>query len=134
MFKATPFRRLCSTAAALAALSLAAPAAAAPAQWPSTNKGLWPLGVFEKENLEKPRPKAPWDMTGTWTMKNQPETGGFNFTPLPKFKPPAQKIYEEYLKATAEGNRSRGAEASGRVSVTTTWILPSSISSPIARS
>jgi len=85
------------------ALAFAAPASAQPSAWPGTNKGLWPLGVFEKQNLEKPRPKAPWDMTGTWTMKNQPETGGFNFVPLPKFKPEAQRIYNEYLQATKEG-------------------------------
>ena len=96
--------------AGLSVLALAAPAAAATAPsgpWPGTNKGLWPMGVFEKENLAKPRPKAPWDMTGTWAMKNQPETGGFNFTPLPKFKPDAQKIYDEFLKATAEGKAFR---------------------------
>jgi len=82
-------------------------ATGANAQAVPSNKGPWPYGIFDKENLAKPRPKAPFDMTGTWTMRNVPETGGFNFLPLPKFKPPAQKIYDEYLKATANGQAYR---------------------------
>ncbi len=105
--------RMATAAAFAAALGVAASVAtAAPAggeakAWPSTNKGLWPLGAFDKANLETPRPKPPWDITGAWTMKNEPATGGFNFIPLPKFKPEAQKIYDDYLKATAEGKAYR---------------------------
>jgi hypothetical protein len=82
--------------------------AAAPAQpWPTTNQGLWPLGVFEKENLAKPRPKPPFDLTGTWTLKIEPATGGFNFLPLPKLKPEAQALYDAGQKANAEGKAFR---------------------------
>jgi hypothetical protein len=105
--KITPIRGFGLVFGGALALALALPAAAAPDTWPTTNKGVWPTGIFSKENLAKPRPKAPWDMTGTWTMKNQPETGGFNFIPLPKFKPNAQKIYDDYLKATEEGKAYR---------------------------
>jgi hypothetical protein len=89
------------------ALALGGSATAQTKPWPGNNKGVWPMGLLDKENLEKPRAKAPWDMTGTWTMKMQPETGGFNFVPLPKFRPDAQKIYNDYLKATAEGKAYR---------------------------
>jgi hypothetical protein len=76
---------------------------AKPAAWPPTEQKLWPSGVFEKANLEKARPKPPFDLTGTWTLQVRPEDGGVNFLPLPKFTPKAQATYEEGLKANAEG-------------------------------
>jgi hypothetical protein len=71
--------------------------------WVKTDEKLWPLGMLEQENLAKKRPKAPFDLTGTWTLTRQPETGGFNFLPLPKLKPKAQALYDEGIKANAEG-------------------------------
>jgi hypothetical protein len=76
---------------------------AKPAAWPPTEQKLWPSGVFEKANLEKARPKPPFDLTGTWTLQVRPEDGGVNFLPLPKFTPKAQATYEEGMKANAEG-------------------------------
>ncbi len=75
----------------------------AAADWPKTNDTLWPLGVFEKKNLNIRRPKAPFDLTGTWTLDRDPASGGFNFLPLPKLKPPAQALYDEGVKANAQG-------------------------------
>jgi hypothetical protein len=93
---------------ALAALAAAGNAAAAsPAAWPPTNQGLWPLGILQKENLAKPHPKPSFDLTGTWTLKIEPATGGFNFLPLPKLKPEAQALYDAGQKANAEGKAFR---------------------------
>jgi hypothetical protein len=73
------------------------------ASWPKTEKDIWPLGVFEKENLAKPRPKAPFDMTGTWRMVRDKSTGDFRFEPLPKLTPVAQAEFDANRKANAEG-------------------------------
>ena len=90
------------TLVALFALSMA-PMANAQGAWPQTDENLWPLGVFEPANLSKPRPKAPFDLTGTWRIKLERESGGFNFMPLPKLKPEAQRLYDEGVKANAGG-------------------------------
>jgi hypothetical protein len=74
-----------------------------PASWPTTEEKPWPLGVFEQKNLNKPRPKPPFDLTGTWTVELRPEDGGVNFLPLPTFTPKAQATYDEGQKANAEG-------------------------------
>ncbi len=105
---------------AIAAMALALPAyAAQPASsaplvlpkvegpWPGVMTDPWPLGLLQKENLERPMPKAPWNLTGTWTLKLIPETGGFNFNPPPKLKPAAQALYEAGVKANAAGNAFR---------------------------
>ena len=93
---------------AVASLALAGAARAAEDKsWIYDQKETWPLGVFEKENLAKPRPKAPYDMTGTWTIKLQPETGGFNFAPVPKLKPEAADLFAQANKANAEGKAFR---------------------------
>ena len=62
-----------------------------------------PPGALSPENLKKPRPAAPFDLTGTW----QHELRGaqsWKFVPE-KFEltPEAQKHYDAGKKALAEG-------------------------------
>ena len=71
--------------------------------WPKTEENLWPHGIFEKANLDKPRPKPPFDMTGTWTLKKEASNGVASFLPLPKLTPAGQAIYDENAKAAAAG-------------------------------
>ena len=61
------------------------------------------LGVLAPANLAKPRPKAPWDITGTW-LHNTPKLGE-RFDPPEGFKltPEAQVHYDAAQKATKEG-------------------------------
>ncbi|MBN4075634.1 hypothetical protein JYU22_03540 [Gammaproteobacteria bacterium AH-315-E17] len=42
------------------------------------------LSALSPENLAKPRPAAPFDMTGTWNMIIDPATGMHEFSPLPE--------------------------------------------------
>jgi len=81
--------------AALAALALAAAAGPAPVQAQQ-------LGALAPENLKKPRPKAPFDLTGTWQHDGRFSTWHFvpeTFTLTPE----AQVHYEAGKKALAAG-------------------------------
>jgi hypothetical protein len=81
---------------ALASSLLAAPALA---QAPPPSQ----LGALAPENLKKPRPKPPFDLTGTWFVDL---SGGRSFMfgpPYPKFKPEVQKEYEAGQRETAAG-------------------------------
>ena len=62
------------------------------------------LGALAPANLAKPRPKPPFDLTGTWLHGGGPDNN-FRFAPPPGFKltPEAQVIYDEAKKAQAEG-------------------------------
>jgi hypothetical protein len=71
--------------------------------WPKTDQSLWPLGAFDKANLDKPRPKPPFDMTGTWRMVRDKSTGDFRFEPLPKLTPAAQAEFDANASANAAG-------------------------------
>ncbi len=55
------------------------------------------LGSLAPENLNKKRPKPPIDVTGTWMISGQ-----WQFLPLPKFKPHAQKLHDEAIAARKE--------------------------------
>jgi len=62
------------------------------------------LGALAPENLKKARPKAPFDMTGTWqhdgrfsTWRFVPDVGKFTLTPE------AQKHYDAGVKALKDG-------------------------------
>ena len=61
-----------------------------------------PMGALTPANLAKPRPKAPFDLTGTWLHDNK--DGSWKFVP-PTFKltPAAQAHYDAGQKATREG-------------------------------
>jgi hypothetical protein len=62
------------------------------------------LGALAPANLAKPRPKPPFDLTGTWLHGGGPDNN-FRFAPPAGFKltPWAQGIYDESRKAQAEG-------------------------------
>lgn len=62
------------------------------------------LGALAPENLNKPRPKAPFDITGTWQHAMGPGNP-FQFAPPPGFKltPPSQVQYDAAMKARKEG-------------------------------
>lgn len=66
------------------------------------------LGALAPENLAKPRPKPPFDLTGTWFINLR--EGFFKYMfgpPYPKFLPEAQKAYEEGPKVMASGKNYR---------------------------
>ena len=105
-------RTISLLSATVLALILAAPAQAAdiPAvkgPWPGVMVDPWPFGLLQAENMARPHPKPAFDLTGTWTLKMIPATGGFNFTPIPKLTPAAQALYDAGVKSNAEGNAFR---------------------------
>jgi hypothetical protein len=71
----------------------AQPPAPAPAQ----------LGVLAPANLAKPRPKAPFDLTGTWMHNTPGATERFDPPAGFKLTPEAQVHYDAAQKATKEG-------------------------------
>ena len=74
----------------------AAPAQQGPAE---------PLSALAPENLAKPRPKAPFDLTGNWFIQGGVQGWLFGRTPnvLPKLTPAAQKHFDAYAAALKEG-------------------------------
>ena len=77
----------------LSAQSQAPAPAPAPAQ----------LGVLAPANLAKPRPKAPFDLTGTWMHNTPGATERFDPPAGFKLTPAAQVHYDAAQKATKEG-------------------------------
>jgi len=66
------------------------------------------LAALAPENLAKPRPKPPFDLTGTWMVDLSAGFTSFMFgPPYPKFKPEAQAAFEEGHKAQAENRPFR---------------------------
>jgi len=62
-----------------------------------------PLSALAPANLAKPRPKPPFNLTGTWFVDLA--HGGFQFgPPYPRFKPAAQASFDEARKAAASGH------------------------------
>ena len=63
------------------------------------------LSALAPENLTKPRPKAPFDLTGNWFIDNSPGIQGWLFGPatIPKLTPNAQKHRDAYLQAIKDG-------------------------------
>jgi hypothetical protein len=64
-----------------------------------------PLSALAPENLAKPRPKAPFDLTGNWFIQGGVQGWLFGRTPnvLPKLTPAAQKHFDAYTAALKEG-------------------------------
>jgi hypothetical protein len=60
------------------------------------------LGALAPENLNKKRPKAPWNLTGTW-MHDLRRTSFLFGPPYPKFMPEAQKEFDAGVAASKEG-------------------------------
>jgi len=64
-----------------------------------------PPSALSPENLAKPRPAPPFNLTGNWFIANTPPVQGWLFGPaaIPKLKPEAQRHRDAYVKASAEG-------------------------------
>jgi hypothetical protein len=79
-----------------------APQLSAQSQAPAASAPPPQLGILAPANLAKPRPKPPFDLTGTW-LHNSPT--GERFDPPAGFKltPEAQIHYDAAQKATKEG-------------------------------
>jgi hypothetical protein len=62
------------------------------------------LGALAPANIAKPRPKPPFDLTGTWLHDGKGDPNGWRFVP-PAFKltPQAQVHYDASQKAAKEG-------------------------------
>jgi hypothetical protein len=75
----------------------APPPAPAPAAAPAQ------LGVLAPANLAKPRPKAPFDLTGTWMHNTPGATERFDPPAGFRLTPEAQVHYDAAEKATKEG-------------------------------
>ncbi len=68
------------------------------------------LGALAPDNLNKPRPKPPFDLTGTWFVDLSEGFAKFMFgPPYPPFMPDAQKAYEEGQAAMKAGQPYRDA-------------------------
>ena len=67
--------RMGGTAALVAFTLFIAPQPLAHAQAPAQPAASPPLGILAPANLAKPRPKAPFDLTGTW-LHNSPTRNG----------------------------------------------------------
>jgi hypothetical protein len=63
-----------------------------------------PLSALAPENLAKPRPKAPFDLTGNWFIAGGVQGWLFGRTPavLPKLTPAAQKHFDAYAAAAKD--------------------------------
>ena len=60
---------------------------------------VFPEGALAPDNLHKPRPKPPFNLTGTWMVDLSSGFSSFMFGPnYPKFKPAAQAIFDEGKK------------------------------------
>jgi hypothetical protein len=93
-----------SFAASIAfALALVAAVPGARAQQKEEAPEVFPEGALAPDNLAKPRPKPPFDLTGTWTVDLSAGFSSFMFgPPYPKFLPGAQAAYDESKKYAAE--------------------------------
>jgi len=93
--------------AGLVLQSTGAFAQSAPAGAPPPDVTPPPLSALAPENLAKPRPAAPFNLTGNWFISGSVPGGGWLFgrTPavLPKLTPAAQKHFDAYAQATKDG-------------------------------
>jgi hypothetical protein len=67
-------------------------------------------GALDPENLAKPRPAPPFDLTGTWSFRrftglDLEVHGHWNFAPLPDFTPRGQAFWDEFKRSEAAGRR-----------------------------
>jgi hypothetical protein len=67
-------------------------------------------GALSPDNLKKPRPKPPFDMTGTWFVNLRNSFGDFRFgPPYPEFFEPGQTAMKEAAEARAKNVPYRDA-------------------------
>ncbi len=59
--------------------------------------------ALDPENLARSRPAAPFDLTGTWNMIIDPETGMHQFLPMPKLTPAAQAVFDRHQEFASQG-------------------------------
>jgi hypothetical protein len=73
--------------------------------------GEWP-GALSRDNLARPRQKAPFDLTGNWMFSPamNRDNGVFQYLPLPKLKPAAQASYDEAQAAIKAGKAYKNDE------------------------
>lgn len=82
--------------------AMAAISPGAPAQQKESSPE-FPEGALAPSNLDKPRPKPPFNLTGLWMVDLSSGFSSFMFgPPYPKFKPGAQAAYEEAQQAAKE--------------------------------
>src|SRR5688500_18954882 len=63
-----------------------------------------PLSALAPENLAKPRPKAPFDLTGNWSVDTSAGPDAWRFGPPdPKLTAKAQKEFDTGMKLLKEG-------------------------------
>jgi hypothetical protein len=68
------------------------------------------LGALAPENIAKPRPAAPFDLTGTWFVDLSTGFADYMFgPPYPKFYAPGREALIEQPKAQARGETYRDA-------------------------
>ena len=66
------------------------------------------LGALAPQNLKKPRPKAPFDVTGTWFVDLHQGFDKFMFgPPYPEFYAPGQQALKDSAEAAKKGVRYR---------------------------
>ena len=86
----------CAAVLAMSSSALIAQGAAAPSAEP--------LSALAPENLAKPRPKAPFDLTGNWFVDTSSGPDAWRFgPPYPKLTPKAQKEFDTGMKYMKEG-------------------------------
>lgn len=74
------------------------------AQAPADDPFATPVGALALENLERDRPPAPFDMTGTWFVDLDATPSSWRFgPPYPEFTPAAQVHIDRSREATAAG-------------------------------
>jgi hypothetical protein len=89
-----------------------------PQQLPIVSQGLAPgespvggniPGALDPENLAKPRPPAPFDLTGLWQFRGEDEYranyGSFEFKPTPELTAKGKAYHDAYLEASEKGER-----------------------------
>lgn len=71
-----------------------------------------PMGALARENLAKPRPAPPFDMTGNWMFNSRMnrDNGVSEYWPLPKFTPATQASYEAAKAAAQDGQAYKNDE------------------------
>jgi hypothetical protein len=76
------------------------------AAWPQAGDEIYspPTGALAPENLARPRPEAPFDLTGTWFVDLDATPSSWRFgPPYPEFTAAAQVHIDASQAATAEG-------------------------------